>query len=259
LKGSQCDRLIKLLVDHEAQALDGYSEALKAEYLVERATLYDAAGRPGDRDRAAADKARAAAFDAFSQPNIPLPPTAKQALETIKADLPKATPQQYAAAVADINTHFRNLLAAAKPSDREKQAKAQSASHTISDTKASAPMELVRFVRSAGGGAATGLPLFQQLAKTTASLHGLETLAAVRRWQIAHKSLPRNLAAACREAGLKAMPIDPFSGQPMKFVVQGGQPVVYSVGKDGKDDGGTVDSKNDSQPGDLIYRLSPAA
>ena len=44
----------------------------------------------------------------------------------------------------------------------------------------------------------------------------------------------------------------------MKFVILDGQPVVYSVGKDGKDDGGKLDSKNDSQPGDLIYRLSPA-
>ncbi len=96
------------------------------------------------------------------------------------------------------------------------------------------------------------------LARNEANLHGLETLAAVRRWQITHRALPRNLAAACREAGFKAVPIDPFSGQPMKFVILDRQPVVYSVGKDGKDDGGKVDSKNDSQPGDLIYRLTTA-
>ena len=259
LKGSQCDRLIKLLVDHEAHALDGYSEASKAEYLTERRTLYDAAGRPGDPDRAAADKAKAAVFDAFAQFNVPLSPDAKQAFEAMKAELPKATPEQFAEAVADINTHYRNLVAAAKLSDREKQTNAKSASHTTSDSKASAPIEFIRFIRRLEAERALGRVLIQQLAKSTASLHGLEALAAIRRWQIAHKSLPRNLAAACREAGLKAVPIDPFSGQPMKFVVQGGHPVVYSVGKDGKDDGGTVDSKNDSQPGDLIYRLSPAA
>ncbi len=258
LKGSQCERLIKLLLDHEAHALDGYSEALKAEYLTERATLYDAAGRPGDPDRAAADKAKAAVFDAFAQFNIPLSPNAKQALEAIKANLPKATPEQYADAVADINTYYRNFLAAAKLADREKQAKAQSAGHSPSDTKASAPMEFVRLFRSAGGGVGMEL-VHQQLVKATAILHVLESLAAVRRWQIAHKSLPRNLATACREAGLKTVPIDSFSGQPIKFVIDGGQPVVYSIGKDGKDDGGKVDSKNDSQPGDLVYRLSPAA
>ena len=71
LRGTQCDRLIKVLVDHEAHALDGYSEALKAEYLIERAILHDAAGRPGDRDRAAADKAKAAVFRAFAEFNIP--------------------------------------------------------------------------------------------------------------------------------------------------------------------------------------------
>jgi hypothetical protein len=36
-----------------------------------------------------------------------------------------------------------------------------------------------------------------------------------------------------------------------------GQPVIYSVGKDGQDDGARKDSKFDSQLGDLIYRLRP--
>jgi hypothetical protein len=177
------------------------------------------------------------------------------------ADVPKATPQQYADAVADINTYYRRLFAAAKLPYGQKQAKAQSAGGVTSGTKSSAPVELIRVLRVVeqpffGPGR---LKLIQALATTEANLHGLETLAAVRRWQITHRgavggSLPRNLAAACREAGLKAVPIDPFSGQPMKFVVRDGRPVVYSVGKDGKDDGGTVDSKNDTQPGDLIYR-----
>jgi hypothetical protein len=177
------------------------------------------------------------------------------------ADVPKATPQQYADAVADINKYYRRLLAAAKLPYGQKQAEAQSAGGVTSGTPSSAPVDLIRVLRvveqpSFGQGR---LKLIQALATTEANLHGLETLAAVRRWQITHRgavggSLPRNLAAACREAGLKAIPIDPFSGQPMKFVVRDGRPIVYSVGKDGKDDGGTVDSKNDTQPGDLIYR-----
>jgi hypothetical protein len=96
------------------------------------------------------------------------------------------------------------------------------------------------------------------LARAEANLHGLQGLAAVRRFQIVHRALPRSIAAACREAGLKAVPTDPYSGKPLKFVVLDGQPVVYSVGKDGKDDGGTLDSKNNTQPGDLIYRVDRA-
>jgi hypothetical protein len=37
-------------------------------------------------------------------------------------------------------------------------------------------------------------------------------------------------------------------------VILGG-PVVYSVGKDGHDDGAQADSKFDTQPGDLIFRM----
>ena len=260
LREAHCDRLIEVLIDHEAHALDGLSEALKADYLEERVTLYDLAGRPGDRDRAAADKARVAVFEAFREFNIPLPPN----LRAMMADVPKATPQQYADAVADINTYYRRLFAAAKLPYGQKQAEAQSAGGVTSGTKSSAPVELIRVLRVVEQldqpfFGPRRLKLIQALATTEANLHGLETLAAVRRWQITHRgavggSLPRNLAAACREAGLKAVPIDPFSGQPMKFVVRDGRPVVYSVGKDGKDDGGMVDSKNDTQPGDLIYR-----
>ena len=89
-------------------------------------------------------------------------------------------------------------------------------------------------------------------------LRDIPPLAAVRRWQITDRTLPRDLAAACREVRLKAVPLDPYSGQPMKLALVGGQPFVYSVGKDAKDAGGKIDSKNNTRPGDLIYRLSPA-
>ena len=73
-----------------------------------------------------------------------------------------------------------------------------------------------------------------------------------------HTALPEDLGTACKEAGLNAVPIDPFSGKPMKFVVFDGQPVVYSFGIDGKDDGGKIDALRNAGHGDLIYRLSPA-
>ncbi len=257
LKEAHCDRLIKVLIDHEAHALDGLSEALKADYLTERATLYDLAGRPGNHDRAAADTARVAVLEAFRKFNHLLPLHVRLLISVA----PKATPQQYADAVEEINTYYNRLFAAAKLPYGQLQAKAQSAVGVTAGTKSSASLELIRALRVVeqrfvGPGR---LQVIQALARAEADVRGLECLAAVRRWQITHRgavggSLPRDLAAACREAGLKAVPIDPFSGQPMKFVVLDGRPMVYSVGKDGKDDGGTVDSKNDTQPGDLIYQ-----
>ena len=78
---------------------------------------------------------------------------------------------------------------------------------------------------------------------------------ALRRWQLTHRSLPRSLSNAIKDAGLKSIPIDLYDGKPLRFVVLGGEPVVYSVGRDAKDDGGRKDSKYDMQPGDLLYRL----
>jgi hypothetical protein len=52
------------------------------------------------------------------------------------------------------------------------------------------------------------------------------------------------------------VPIDPYDGKPCKMAVVNGELLIYSVGRDGKDDGGLVDSDRDQKPsGDLIYRL----
>ena len=67
--------------------------------------------------------------------------------------------------------------------------------------------------------------------------------------------MPRVLTVAAKEAGLKAVPTDPYDGKPMRTAVFDGQTVVYSVGKDGRDDGGQKDSIYDTKPGDLIYRM----
>ena len=57
---------------------------------------------------------------------------------------------------------------------------------------------------------------------------------------------------------MKAVPTDPYDGRPMRMAVVEGQPVVYSIGKDGRDDGGLKDSKFETQPGDILFRLPPA-
>ena len=34
-----------------------------------------------------------------------------------------------------------------------------------------------------------------------------------------------------------------------------GEPIIYSIGKDGRDDGGRIDSDSDRNPGDQTFRL----
>lgn len=45
-------------------------------------------------------------------------------------------------------------------------------------------------------------------------------------------------------------------GKPMRVGVFEGDTVVYSVGRDGRDDKGQRDSRFDTQPGDLIFRTT---
>ena len=89
-----------------------------------------------------------------------------------------------------------------------------------------------------------------------AQLNGTIALIAVQRWRLVHGSLPENLEEAVRETGIQGVPIDPYSNGPLRYRVIGGEPVIYSVGSDQKDDGGTVDWKGDTQPGDFIFRIS---
>ena len=96
---------------------------------------------------------------------------------------------------------------------------------------------------------------FGAVARNRTTLAGTECLVAVRRYALAHGSLPADLAAATGEAGLKAVPTDPYSGQPMRYKVIDGKPVVYSVGWDRKDDGGVVDWDNGNRDGDFIFRI----
>jgi hypothetical protein len=97
----------------------------------------------------------------------------------------------------------------------------------------------------------------QAIGRVTASLRAAECWIIVRRWQLMHRGLPRTLLVPAKEAGLKAIPTDPYDGRPMRVAVLQGEPVVYSVGKDSHDDGAQKDSNFDTQPGDLIFRMPP--
>ena len=65
----------------------------------------------------------------------------------------------------------------------------------------------------------------------------------------------------CRAAGLSRVPIDGYSGSPLRMAVVEGLPVIYSFGPDGDDDGGLKDAVLGRVPdGDFLFRLEkPAA
>jgi hypothetical protein len=99
--------------------------------------------------------------------------------------------------------------------------------------------------------------LAQALARADVFVRASEYLVAMRRRQATHGGeAPTDLAAACKEAKLPGVPIDPFSGAPLKPAVVAGRPVVYSIWADGVDDHALKDSNLGRKPeGDMLFRL----
>jgi hypothetical protein len=68
-------------------------------------------------------------------------------------------------------------------------------------------------------------------------LRSAQTALAVERYRLAHGKLPETLESLA-PTFLKAVPVDPFDGKPIRFKTLSKGYVVYSIGKDTKDDGG---------------------
>jgi hypothetical protein len=96
-------------------------------------------------------------------------------------------------------------------------------------------------------------------ARSTAEVRAVRCLAALRRWEATKNVAPKDLEAVAKAAGMSAVPADPFDGRPIRMATIGGAVVVYSIGKDLKDDGGRLDSARDSKPGDLVFALDQPA
>ena len=82
-----------------------------------------------------------------------------------------------------------------------------------------------------------------------------QCLIALKLWKDHSKEIPADLETVVKAAGLPQIPIDPYSGKPLRMAIIDGEPVIYSIGKDGRDDGGRIDSDSDRKPGDQTFRL----
>lgn len=95
------------------------------------------------------------------------------------------------------------------------------------------------------------------LLRADAVLQGTKCLIALRSWQLEHDNPPPDLETLAQAVGMPKVPTDPYSGGPMRMTTRNNQPVIYSVGLDGKDDQATVewdfDTKNPT--GDLLFGL----
>ena len=94
--------------------------------------------------------------------------------------------------------------------------------------------------------------------KRVAQLEVAKTLLAVERYRLAHASLPETLDQLVPDY-LAAVPLDPFDGAPLRYKRLDRGFLVYSVGEDGKDDGGKreppKETRNSGETWDLVFRV----
>jgi len=75
----------------------------------------------------------------------------------------------------------------------------------------------------------------EKKSKGDVQLQAIRTILALRAYQLTHGHLPPDLNALVPEF-LEAVPVDDFDGQPLRYSAE--KKIVYSVGKNLKDDGG---------------------
>ena len=221
LKPQQCDRLLALLAEHEKAAIDPNSEGLRMEYVMQRNTLDDLQTGRVSLDKITEDANAARLLRAGSV--------------NWEGELTSCS-RVYADA----------LVVAARPYHEVLRLDSVKKNLDLLKTQ---NVVVVRLLMPA-------LDQFHEaVARDRARLACMQGLIAVRRNVLAHGTPPADLEIAVREAGLASVPTDPYSGQPIRFKVLNGKPIVYSVGRDQKDDGGAIDWNFGKQPGDFIFQV----
>jgi hypothetical protein len=252
-------RLLDLLVRHEAASVDGYQQAMRHEYLALRKSLPDVAKEPhmvgqallGDAPRIhelyekilkEPRKTREAVGDFLAKRDEPNEGSVFGRL--LEEEL-KTRP----AVIAEVNTridpYFRDILSFDRPLSQWPDQRLDPA-RVVDGTLYSRVLEVL-------------MPPAKATAETQARAElaprAAECLIALKLWKSRSKELPPDLETVVKAAGLPRVPIDPYSGQPLRMAIIDGEPVIYSIGKDGRDDGGRIDSNADRKPGDQTFRL----
>jgi hypothetical protein len=269
----QCDRVLELLVEHETQSRDSYSEGLRADYLDARITLHQLVH---DQDQLRADaklignnvgpsivaSIAEPDFTAALAPNANQPvaslserlralATQVMSLKNVKnldALIAQTKPEDLAIQVEKLNTYYSQLLESA---DQPYPARIRDASKLPPSLLTNDL--LTRITRRLPSAISV---LTTVTAKHKANKHLALSLVAIRRWQLTHKGAnPPSLEAAIQQTPIPSIPIDPYDGKSVRYTTINGQPTVYCIGPDGQDNGGKTEARRAADPGDILLRF----
>lgn len=266
LRIADCDRLIAILREHEARVANSFDDGVKATYIMERvilrtfedrmATVIESDGRAAERRL---DEDGVARFFVTLASQI-------SDSGRIRPDDPSAIPAahrwlgerrlNFAVDHRAADAWARAMLSLSGVPYRDRAAKVGAALAPY-DPKKAAPGQAAWILFLT-------LPNYAYHIDSDAHdrlyLGAAECLAATRRWQLVHGGKTGTLAEICRSAGLPRVPVDPYSGGPIRMTVLDGRPAIYSVGTDGDDDYGLKDAEFGRHPdGDWIFRLETPA
>lgn len=253
LRTEHCDRLIALLKRHEAEAIDPYTTAVMGEYVTVREVIRRFEDKV--RVRTAPDGRTVDEPIAYGQAfrelmdgidGKPAQPTSNATGAVVATLYGFGSPKDRKA----IDGITRDLLAAAPKGEPERR-------------RAFGAVEAQYVAKGAPDGTNLLRLILPDLRMTILSiarddfyLRSAESLLALRRWGLTHRAAPPRLDAACKDAKMPGIPIDPFSGAPLKLATIDGALIVYSIGPDGRDDLALKDSDLARKPdGDLLARM----
>jgi hypothetical protein len=259
----QCDRLMAMLAEHESKTIDRLVEANRAEYFVSRQALHDLQHRTGSFNPQSMKKTWGISGDVTSPMACikifaDLGGSSPEKMAVLTARLKKSllpgawqggkmlSDENYAKEVEALNRFFASILALAKQPGFRRKGKAEIEA-------AEAPL---RETTLAGIFVPPESALLNAFSRNEARLRGTQCLVALKLWQLQHGEAPADLESLVKAANMPGVPIDPWSGQPLRMALTNGQPVIYCVGPDGKDDKAQVEwNLAPNQPGDFIFRL----
>lgn len=247
LRTSHCDRLLEIMERHDVAALD-FSQGFRADYLVLRDLLHrlelrEELGRRFLKRRLTNGQVLA---KYVGDPPAPDPQIARELDELLE----QATAADFTAEIETLNRYFRPLVGKALPPNADMERIVARHETAVEDLK------LLRYQLDWVPGYFVGI-------RGRATRWGAtKCLVALARWRLQQAERPpADLASVCNAAGMRSVPIDPFSkaGEPLRGIMLGDEFVVYSIAADGEDNEAQLVWDYGDSNGDWIFRLSRAA